>query len=321
MIKNRLLRFVNQYLPIQENLDKISFLAGVNASHQLKVMLPISHLSDAEFRVSSQWGEDGIIEWLIQNLINIPEIFIEFGVENYRESNTRFLLQHRNWRGLVIDGNNDNIKYIKNDPISWRHDLTAVPAFITRDNINTIISNAGFSGEIGLLSIDIDGVDYWVWEAIDCVNPLIIIVEYNSAFGDLLPISIPYNKSFVRHQAHFSGLYYGLSIRAADHLAKIRGYKFVGTNKAGNNAFYIRDDRAQEILDKVISVCDRPSRFRESRNKNGKLSYLSPDKRASSIAHLTVVDVVKNDQFILGKYNLFSESWLSMLSGYPKISQ
>ena len=93
-----------------------------------------------EFKVFSQWGEDGIIQFLI-NQINIPNrIFIEFGVQNYTESNTRFLLQNNNWSGLVIDGSQNNISYVKNDPIYWRYNLKAECAFIDRDNINRLIS-------------------------------------------------------------------------------------------------------------------------------------------------------------------------------------
>jgi hypothetical protein len=316
MIKKRLLKYVNRMLPIQERLDRIAFIAGESAAREVCGMENIISLYDVEFGVSSQWGEDGIIEWLVHNLPDIPEIFIEFGVENYRESNTRFLLQHRNWRGLVIDGDEDNIDFIKSNQISWRHDITSIPAFITRDNINPIISGAGFSGEIGILSIDIDGVDYWVWEAIECVNPHILIVEYNSAFGDLLPLSVPYTADFARKNAHSSGLYYGFSIRAAQYLANERGYKFVGTNKAGSNAFFIRNDRADEILKKLTVVVDRPSRFRESRDIHGKLTFVSPIKRSEEVAHLPVIDVVTSSQILLGDEKLFSSRWISMLSGY-----
>jgi hypothetical protein len=292
------------------------FIAGQSAARQVRGIEKLDSLWEAEFRVSSQWGEDGIVEWLVHHLGDMPETFIEFGVENYCEANTRFLLQHRNWRGLVIDGSGKYVDYIRQDPISWRHDLTAVSAFVTRDNINSIISGAGFEGELGILSVDIDGVDYWVWEAIHCVNPHILIIEYNSVFGDRLALSVPYKPDFIRGHAHHSNLYYGLSIKAAEFLAGKRGYSFVGTNSAGSNAFFVRNDRVNEILKRVARVKARPARFRESRAVDGSLTFVTPADRASIIAHLPVVDVSTNVQLPLGQMGeLYSPLWQASLVG------
>ncbi|HEY6375509.1 MAG TPA: hypothetical protein VIX90_08285, partial [Edaphobacter sp.] len=151
------------------------------ASWNVRSREVISSLQDVEFKISSQWGEDGIIDWLVERA-NIPpssRTFIEFGVEDYREANTRFLLQNRNWRGLIMDGDSTMVKTITTEPLALAnylslalaHDVTARQAFITRENINDLISSSGFSGEVGLLSIDIDGNDYWVWEAIEIVRP------------------------------------------------------------------------------------------------------------------------------------------------------
>ena len=93
----------------------------------------------------------------MHRLAPLPDSFVEFGVGNYRESNTRFLLLNNNWRGLVLDGHAGSIKQIQQDEIYWRHTLTARSAWITRDNVNDLLREAEFSGEIGLLSIDIDG--------------------------------------------------------------------------------------------------------------------------------------------------------------------
>jgi hypothetical protein len=315
-IKRKTLSSLRGIFAAQGQLENLAFLAGQTAARQVRTMAKLRALYDAEFRVSSQWGEDGIIEWLVHQLGSVPETFIEFGVEDYRESNTRFLLQHRNWRGLVIDGSQDHVAFIRRDRISWRHDLAAIASFITRDNINTLISEAGFADELGILSIDIDGVDYWVWEAIDCVRPQVIVVEYNSAFGDLLPLTVPYVPHFVRSRAHYSNLYYGLSIRAAEHLAHKRGYTLVGTNRIGSNAFFVRNDRATDILDRVDVVEDRPSRFRESLGTDGNLTFTAPARRASVLADLPVVDVLKNVQMPLKQAGqLFSPRWQALLNG------
>jgi hypothetical protein len=320
-IKYKALKFARGELSSQAQLDDIAFLVGETAARQVQGLEKLRRLCDAEFRVSSQWGEDGIIEWLVHQLGDMPETFVEFGVENYRESNTRFLLRRRNWRGLVIDGSEDHIDFIRRDRISWRHDLTAVASFVTRENINSIISGAGFSGELGILSIDIDGVDYWVWEAIDCINPQIIIVEYNSAFGDVFPLTVPYASDFVRMHAHHSNLYYGLSIRAAQHLAGKRGYALIGTNRMGSNAFFVRNDRADVILNRLDVVQDRPSRFRESHGTDGRLNFTPPARRTAALADLPVVDVATMSQMRLGEAGeLFSSRWQALLTGQSQTS-
>ena len=203
-------------------------------------------LHELEFQVFSQFGDDGIIQWLI-NKIDIPnKIFVEFGVENYKESNTRFLLINNKWKGLVMDGSKQNIEYVKNDIISWAHHLHAVQCFITKDNINNVLLdflNRGYNRELGILSIDIDGNDYWVWKEINVVNPIIVIAEYNAIFGKDKAWTIPYKEDFFRLDAHKSQFYWGASLKAFYILAKEKGYEFIGCNSQGNNAYFIRRDR------------------------------------------------------------------------------
>ena len=135
-------------------------------------------------------------------------MFIEFGVGNYIESNTRFLLMDDNWKESIIDENKESIDYVRNDEIYWKHNLIAVSHFIIRDNKNKIITENGFGGEAGIFSVDIDGNDYWIWESINSVKPDIVIVEYNSVFGKehSITITIPYNPGFYRTKAHYSNL-------------------------------------------------------------------------------------------------------------------
>src|SRR5262245_22914817 len=137
--------------------DRILMSDGTRAAFAIRSIERVETLADVEFRAFSQFGEDGIVEWLVANLPGIPNCFVEFGVEDYTEATTRFLLKHRNWRGLVMDGSSTNIDSIKSRYDFWLHELIATAAFITTDNINTLLANHEFSGELGLLSIDIDG--------------------------------------------------------------------------------------------------------------------------------------------------------------------
>jgi hypothetical protein len=295
-------------------------LLGRMASWQVRSLKVISFLQDAEFKVSSQWGQDGIIDWLIERA-NIPPIsqsFIEFGVQTYREANTRFLLQNRNWRGLIMDSSSAMVSKVREDGLAWSHDLTVEPAFITRENINDLISSAGFAGDIGLLSIDIDGNDYWVWEAIDAVRPIICICEYNAVFGDMYPICIPYEPSFDRSKAHFSNLYFGASIKALRALAVRKGYRFVGTNSAANDAFFVREDYAMQFVDDSLQhIQALPSLLRQSKDELGNLSYIGGLERLNHISTLPVVNVETGETIKLSDLeSVYSREWLETMMGF-----
>jgi hypothetical protein len=201
-------------------------------------------------------------------------------------------LTNNNWAGLVIDGSSTNIDYIKNDEIYWRYNLKAECAFITRDNINDLIRRNGISGEIGLLSVDIDGNDYWVWEAIDAVAPSLIVTEYNARFGPERAVTVPYDPEFVRNTAHYSNIYYGASLAALCLLGKRKGYSFVGCNTAGNNAFFVRDELRPASLP-VLTPAEGfvQLQFRESRTASGSLAFLTPAQEAAALDQLPLVEV------------------------------
>jgi hypothetical protein len=286
-------------------------LQALTAANTIGRQPELRHLSDAGFKVFSQWGEDGIIEWLVNRLPDIPQSFIEFGATNYQEANTRFLLEHRNWRGLIAEADEAEIAKIEQN-LLWRHDLTVAQSFITRDNINDLFQSNGFTGDIGLLSIDIDGNDYWVWAAISVVSPAIVVCEYNAVFGDLHPISVPYDPAFVRSSAHSSYLYWGTSIGALVHVASKKGYSLVGSNREGNNAFFVRNDLAPEVTQALDSTAPLASRYRESRDQSGRLSHVRGTKRADLISDMPVSLVTDLSQVPLGGLGaLYSRAWLS----------
>jgi hypothetical protein len=250
-----------------------------------------STLQEAEFKVFSQFGDDGIIQYLVRKAEIFPNSFIEFGVEDYTESNTRFLLVDKNWKGLVMDGSEEYVQFIKADDIYWRHDLTAVCSFVTAENINSTLEQHGFTGEVGILSVDIDGNDYYVWEAINVANPVLVIVEYNSVFGEKHAITIPYDPHFQRMRAHYSGLYWGASIRALCLLANKKGYAFIGSNSAGNNAYFLRRDRLGEFQSMTAAEGYVESTIRQARDASGRLVFTGGSDRIKVIQDLPVYDV------------------------------
>jgi hypothetical protein len=272
-------------------LEETKLLLAKLLVAQLRARGPLPRLADAEFKVFSQFGDDGIIQYLAGVLAPLDPRFIEFGVQDYTESNTRFLLQNDNWRGLVLDGSAEHMEHVRRQPYHWRHDLTAVSAFVDRGNVNALFREHGFEGEIGLLSVDIDGNDYWVWEAIDAVRPTVVVCEYNAVFGPSRAVSIPYDPRFDRTRAHHSNLYWGASLGALCALADRKGLAFVGANSAGNNAYFVRRDRLGPLRPLRSEEGFVDSRFRESRDERGRLTFLSGEDRRRAIAHLPLVDV------------------------------
>lgn len=275
---------------VPQHLDDLQQALGRIEMRQLASANSMSILAN-EFKVYSQNGEDGIIQFLIRN-IEIPnKIFVEFGVHNYTESNTRFLLTNNKWSGLVIDGSNENINYIKSDQIYWQYNLKAQCAFIDKDNINDLIKDNGLSGDIGLLSVDIDGNDYWVWEAIECINPRIVVCEYNSFFGLTKKVTTIYDKDFLITKAHFSGLYWGASIAAFDYLARKKGYSLVGSNSSGNNVFFVRNDLVGSLPTYTPEQAYIKTHFRISRDHDGNLTFLDFNGGVKIIEEMPVYEV------------------------------
>ena len=260
-------------------------------------------INDYEFKVFSQFGDDGILQFLINRVQPKQKTFIEFGVENYDESNTKFLLLNNNWKGLIFDGGKENIEYVKSQGYFWRHALNAEAHFITRENINQLILANGFQGEVGLLHIDLDGNDYWILESITAVVPDILVLEYNSVFGKEPAWTIPYQADFYRTKAHYSNLYWGASLKALNILANRKGYSFVGCNDAGNNAYFIKSDilreKNLEYLVVNLSTGFRDSYFRESRDQQSQLTFLSGTDRLKAIEGCTVFDVEKNENLTI----------------------
>lgn len=286
--KNRWKVLPNKITAIQEALGRIEARLIKNNE--------IADLNQSEFKVYSQWGEDGIIQHILKYIPIINKVFVEFGVEDYTESNTRFLLKNDNWSGFVLDGNKEHIEYIKNDhSVYWAHNLKAENIFITKDNVNEIFISNGIPEDLGLLSIDIDGNDYWIWDSISCIKPRIVISEYNSIFGPYAKVTVPYSSDFVRSTAHYSNIYYGASLAALEFLGNKKGYSLIGTNMAGNNAFFVRDDLSIKFNILSAKEAYKQPQFREAKDINGDLSYINIHEQRELIADFDLVEVTSKN--------------------------
>ncbi|GBU25029.1 hypothetical protein R83H12_01668 [Fibrobacteria bacterium R8-3-H12] len=280
---------------VRQDETELLALGSLLSNQQRSLNSP--NFNDYEFKIFSQWGDDGLIQYLIKRIKIENEIFIEFGVEDYSESNTRFLMMHNNWKGFVMDGSEQNIARLKTRNYYWKNQLKNKAIFITKENINGLLAETGFKN-IGLLSIDIDGNDAHILAELDLreLNPAIIIMEYNAVFGKEKAISVPYDKNFFRTDKHYSNLYYGASLPALTYIANNKGYDLIGCNLAGNNAYYVRKDLLNEtIKEKTIDEAFIMSKFREGRDKNFGLSYLDDNERYEMIKGLDVINVKTNE--------------------------
>jgi len=284
-------KIANQSVTSEQHL----LMLGRLLSETVKPKKRIVSLSEVEFKVFSQWGDDGIIQWLASNLEFPDKTFVEFGVENYRESNTRFLMMNNNWSGLVMDGSESNVSQIINSEYFWKFNLSAKAVFIDTDNINSLLSSSELRKEVGILHIDLDGNDYWIWKEIKVISPIVVILEYNSIFGIDRSITIPYDKSFNRTNAHYSNLYYGASLRALHQLSADKGYSFIGCNSAGNNAYFVRKDKLNDsVREATLESGYVLSMLRESRDRDGRLTFLTGRDRLEAIRGMPVYNIETN---------------------------
>lgn len=236
------------------NFEQIKILQGLLLETSLANKYDnVKSLDEVEFSVFSQFGQDGIIAFLTNKLNDYIDnkYFIEIGVENYYESNTRYLLMTKNWSGLVIDADASYVKQITNSYYYWKYDLKAVCSFVSRENISEILVNNLPKGvnRVGLLSIDIDGNDFYILDSIP-IKSDILIIEYNSLFGFDRAVVIPYDPHFRRYQVNHTGAYFGASLKAIVMKAEEKGYYFLGTTSAGNDAIFI-DKRYADIFSSI----------------------------------------------------------------------
>lgn len=191
------------------------------------------------YKVYSQNDEDGIIHEIFRRIGVTNKTFVEFGVQNGLESNCHLLLFY-GWRGLWIEGAAaycDEIR-MRFRPVIESEQLHLIQSMVTRENINSLLRQGQIVGEIDLLSVDIDGNDYHIWKAIDCIRPRVVITEYNGKF----PPDLEWKQAYDGGHIWTGSDWHGASLKAFELLGREKGYSLVGTNLRGCNAFFVRDD-------------------------------------------------------------------------------
>lgn len=243
-----------KYYKIKGKFDSSIRREQIALMHKYQSMAEINlpKIEESGFQLFSQFEEDGKLLYLFSLLGMTQRSFIEFGSDDGINSNAANLYFHHNFHGLFIDGNPKAIERGKHFFARHRNMTGKPPKFveakITAENINELFKNAGFKGEIGLLSIDIDGNDYWIWKAVDVVSPQVVIIETHNEFG-LNDIIVPYDADYFYPGKHPD--YHGASPIAMTKLANKKGYRLVGSNELGFNFIYLRNDL---LVDQVPEV-------------------------------------------------------------------
>ncbi|MFA6475009.1 MAG: hypothetical protein WCV88_02280 [Patescibacteria group bacterium] len=203
---------------------------------------PIKDLNLYEAKVYSQNGEDGIIKAIFQKIGTTNKYAVEIGVEDGTECNTRYLIQKAGWKSLQLDGSDNNSPQIKQE-------------FITAENINILLKKYAVPTEFDLLSVDIDYNTYWVWKAIEQYSPRVVIVEYNAAFPPTESKAVEYDPNGVWDSTN----YFGASLLAFVNLGKLKNYTLIACDNRGVNAFFVRNDLANNFVSKdIIEIYKAP---------------------------------------------------------------
>ncbi len=244
-IRQELHRFFLENIP-QKSIEQINLLAVMSNS---KTKLSFN---DAGFRVHSQNEEDGLILFIFSLISTTNKKCVEICCGNALECNTTNLIIHHGWTGLMFDGSVENItmakQFFSNIPDTKYWPPKIVNQWITAENVNELIESQGFSGEIDLLSIDIDGIDYWLWESISVIKPRVVVTEINHLWGPEESVTVPYDPQFKAVFTEHGSDYAGASLKAFVKLGKKKGYKLIGTNRFATNAFFVRNDLISERL-------------------------------------------------------------------------
>ena len=279
-------------------LDRVIFCIGkVQISLNRNKYDEVEDLIETEVKIFSQNGEDGIIDYLVHKLKVDKKNFVEIGVGNYRESNTRFLYNRYHPKGLIIDYIDDMKKKVTKHVNFWKGDLRICNQKIDADNILDIL-NKNCDYEIDFFSIDIDSIDYWIIKKLKNNISKIFVAEYNPVFGAELEVTVPNISGFERSKYHYSYLCYGMSLKALINLMDQKGYYFIGTNLQKINAFFILKEFKKEVFFKNIKIKSLDnytnSNIRDSRDINNNLNFLSGNNKFKEIEDCEVINLKDN---------------------------
>lgn len=261
-------RLANPYL---DTLRRAGGISSVDKGTQILLTLKyrellaggqtLPSLNEVGFRAFSQYDEDGILLYLFALLGVVHRQAVEICAGDGIECNAANLIINHGWHALLVDGQQENVTRGRRFYARCRDTSLSPPKFVHAwvepDNVNALIEENGASGEIDLLTIDLDGMDYWVWQAITCIRPRVVVTEYQGGWEAEQALTLPYQKNF-SSWALSQGRWgiEGASLLALTKLATQKGYRLVGCNRNDTNAFFVRNDLGAEFLPEVsVASC------------------------------------------------------------------
>jgi hypothetical protein len=216
--------------------------------------LELPSFEDVGFRVFSESDEDGILLYIFALIGTTNRVLVDLGA-SIGGSNTANLLVNHGWTGLLLEGDPDRAaktaEFYASCTDTKNYPPKIVSSWMTRDNIDSLLAENGMEGEVDLLSIDIDGVDYYIWEAIEVISPRVVVVEYQCIWGPERSVSVPYSPDFKGGFVGRYGIYSGASLAAFVKLGRKKGYRLVGAQRYGYNAFFLRNGVGDDILAEI----------------------------------------------------------------------
>jgi|688.fasta_scaffold179653_2 hypothetical protein len=266
-LQERIDRLETQFL-LSDKTSVASKVGQLRLKHEWKRMLDhgerLPMLNEVEFRAFSQNGEDGILLYIFSLLGEGNSTCVEICAGDGIQCNSANLILNHRWTGLLIDGQewhvNKGKQFYASHPDTFSFPPKFVHAWVDREGINQIIQKEGFQGSVDLLSLDLDGVDYWIWDAIEVIQPRVVVAEIQCIWGADRSVTVPYRQDFSSPLINGFGVYSGASLSAFVKLAKRKGYRLVGTQQLGFNAFFIKETESPDLFPEVTveSCLDRP---------------------------------------------------------------
>jgi hypothetical protein len=236
--------------------------------HQYRQMratgLPLPPLHETGYSVFSESDEDGILQYIFALVGSPTRKLVDIGASQLQGSNTANLIINHGWNGLLIDANAEGMRRNGAFYAECRATRTMPPKCVnckvSAENVNSLLAEHGFAGDIDLLSLDIDGIDYWVWKALEVTRPRVVVLEYQCIWGAERSVTVPYIPDFSPVYSGRYGIYNSASLPAFVKLAREKGYRLVGSQRYGYNAFFVREELAASVFPEATaeSCVDKP---------------------------------------------------------------
>jgi len=269
-LKNIVLLFVKPYKQNGSGGSKIGIIQHLFIYyHNLKKQKEhLPKFQETGFRVYSQSDEDGLLLYIFSLIGFTNKICVDIAFGSPYGANVTNLICNWGFTGLLVESKDidSSIKFFLNHPDTCIYPPKIIKKWITQKNVNSILRENNISGDIDLLSLDLDGVDYWIWKAINTITPRVVVVEYMNIFDKDKSVSVPYKEDFNRFDTHPD--FCGASLKAFVKLGKSKNYRLIGCNKYGFNAFFLRKDIAGRLLPEIsINDCLKHPQAREGQQK------------------------------------------------------